>query len=118
MDQVFAAEPELIEAYDMEPYPSVMMGEGDWMMLYKETGEPFAIIWYSIENNSVGIELGHNCYDTDTLTAENLRMRLYNHEGKSAAEAYQEVASRYNASQEQTIDLAFLKQMYVKPVKQ
>lgn len=117
MDDVFAAEPELIGAYDLEPYPSEMNGEGDWMMLYKDDGEPFAIIWYSAETQSVGIELGHNCYDTDLLTTENLRLRIYHNEGKSASEAYQEIASRYNASGEQTMDLATLKRLYVKPVR-
>lgn len=117
MDRVFAEEPELIDAYDMEPYPSNMSGEGDWMMLYKDTGEPFAILWYSPETDSVGIELGHNCYDTDLLTTENLRMRLYNHQGMSASAAYQEVADRYNTSDEKPCDLGHLLRMYVKPIK-
>ena len=117
MDEIFAEEPELIGAYDMEPYPSEMHGEGDWMMLYKDNGDPFAILWCSFDTQSVGIELGHNCYDTDLLTIENLRLRLHNFEGKGMGEAYQDIASRYNTSVEQPVDLEWLKRMYVKPIK-
>lgn len=117
MDAIFASEPELNEAYEMEPYPHEMTGEGDWVMLYKESGDPFAILWYSPETDSVGIELGHNCYDTDLLTVENLRLRLYNQQGMSASAAYQEVASRYNTSDEKPVDLGHLLRMYVKPLR-
>lgn len=117
VDAVFNDEPELVDAYDLDPYPSEMTGEGDWMTLYKESGEPFAILWYSPETDSVGIELGHNCYDTDLLTVENLRLRLYKNQGMSASAAYQEVASRYNTSDEKPVDLDHLLRMYVKPVR-
>lgn len=117
VDAVFDEEPDLIDAYDMEPYPSVMSGEGDWMTLYKESGEPFAILWYAPETDSVGIELGHNCYDTDLLTIENLRLRLHKENDMSAPAAYQEIASRYNTSDEQIVDLDHLRRMYVKPIR-
>ena len=114
-DKLFADEPELIDAYNMEPYPEDMSGEGEWMMLYNDN-EPFAILWHSPVTDSVGIEAGHNCFQGDLLTVEGLRLRLYNNAGLSASAAYHEVAGRYESSPEQmTDDLASIKRMMVRP---
>lgn len=114
-DKVFADEPELIDAYNMEPYSEDMSGEGEWMTLYND-GEPFAILWYSAENDAVGIENGHNCFQGDLLTIEGLRLRLHHNKGMSASAAYNEIASRYDSSEEQVSnDLALVKQMMVSP---
>ena len=115
MDDVFAAEPELFDAYDLPPYPDEMAGEGDWIKLYKDDGSPFAILWYAPETESVGIELGHDCHDTDLLTTENLRMRVYKDRGLTAQEAFNLVAGRYNGELQMSNDLAHIKMTMVVP---
>lgn len=116
MDKYFRDEPDLVAAYDMDPYPSDMSGEGQWFTLYNG-GEPFAILWYSPDTESVGIELGHNCFQLEMLTVENLRLRLHKSNGLSAYEAFQDIASRHDTSEEQDGDLSAVKQTMVQPIR-